>query len=38
MAMQNVVAVIVLVCVAWAIWRRVVTRPTRLTLNRHALD
>jgi Fe-S oxidoreductase len=37
-AMQNVVAVIVLVCVAWAIWRRVVVRPARLTLSRHAID
>jgi Fe-S oxidoreductase len=37
-ALQNVVAVVVLVCVAWAIGRRVITRPSRLTLNRHALD
>ena len=37
-ALQNVVAVIVLVCVAWAIGRRVISRPARLTLNRHALD
>src|SRR5215207_9639445 len=37
-AMQNVVAVIVLVCVASAIWRRVVVRPARLTLSRHAID
>src|SRR4051794_30818383 len=37
-AMQNVVAVVVLVCVAYGIWRRVVVRPARLTLTRHALD
>ncbi len=37
LAMQNVVAVIVLVCVAWAFWRRFVTRPKRLTYNRDAL-
>jgi Fe-S oxidoreductase len=37
LAMQNVVAVIVLVCVAWAFWRRFVTRPPRLTFNRDAL-
>jgi Fe-S oxidoreductase len=37
MAMQNVVAVIVLVCIAWAYWRRLVTRPRRLTFNRDAL-
>jgi Fe-S oxidoreductase len=38
LAMQNVVAVIVLACVAWALWRRVVTkRPERLTFNRDAL-
>jgi Fe-S oxidoreductase len=37
LAMQNVVAVIVLLCVAWAFWRRFVTRPARLTFNRDAL-
>ena len=37
-ALQNVVAVVVLVRVAWAIWRRVVVRPARLTLTRHALE
>jgi len=37
LAMQNVVAVIVLACVAWAFWRRFVTRPARLTFNRDAL-
>jgi Fe-S oxidoreductase/nitrate reductase gamma subunit len=37
-ALQNVVAVVVLACVAWAIWRRVVVRPARLTLSRHAID
>src|SRR5829696_8151917 len=37
-AMQNAVAIVVLVCVAWAIWRRVVTRPARLTLSRHGID
>jgi Fe-S oxidoreductase len=38
LAMQNVVAVIVLVCVAWALWRRLVTKkPVRLTFNRDAL-
>jgi len=36
-AMQNVVAVIVLVCIAWAFWRRLVTKPARLTFNRDAL-
>src|SRR6185312_5053453 len=36
-AMQNVVAVIVLVCIAWALFRRLVTRPRRLTFNRDAL-
>ena len=35
--MQNVVAVIVLVCIAWAFWRRLVTKPARLTFNRDAL-
>ena len=37
LAMQNVVAVLVLVCVGWAFWRRFVTRPARLTFNRDAL-
>ena len=38
LAMQNVVAMIVLICVAWALWRRLVTkRPIRLTFNRDAL-
>jgi Fe-S oxidoreductase len=38
LAMQNVVAVIVLASVAWALWRRLVTRkPVRLTFNRDAL-
>jgi Fe-S oxidoreductase len=37
-AMQNVVAVIVLGCIAWAMYRRIVIRPARLTLNRHALE
>ena len=37
LAMQNVVAMIVLVCVAWAFWRRFVTKPVRLTFNRDAL-
>jgi hypothetical protein len=36
-AMQNVVAVIVLVCIVWAFWRRLVSRPRRLTYNRDAL-
>ena len=36
-AMQNVVAVIVLVAIAWAYVRRLVTRPARLTFNRDAL-
>jgi Fe-S oxidoreductase len=36
-ALQNVVAVVVLVCIAWAFWRRFVTRPPRLTYNRDAL-
>jgi Fe-S oxidoreductase len=37
MAMQNAVAIVVLVSIGYAIWRRVVERPARLTLNRHAL-
>ena len=36
-AMQNVVAVIVLVSIAWAFWRRLVSKPRRLTYNRDAL-
>jgi Fe-S oxidoreductase len=36
-AMQNVVAVIVLVSIGWAYVRRLVTRPARLTFNRDAL-
>jgi Fe-S oxidoreductase len=36
-AMQNVVAVIVLVAIGWAYVRRLVTRPARLTYNRDAL-
>lgn len=36
-AMQNIVAVIVLVSIAWAYVRRLVTRPARLTFNRDAL-
>ncbi len=38
MALQNAVAVVVLVATGFAIYRRVVLRPARLTLNRHALD
>ncbi len=36
-AMQNVVAVIVLVSIGWAFWRRLVSKPKRLTFNRDAL-
>jgi Fe-S oxidoreductase len=36
-AMQNVVAVIVLVSIGWAFLRRLVTKPKRLTYNRDAL-
>ena len=36
-AMQNVVALVVLVALAYAVYRRVVVRPARLTLTRHAL-
>ena len=36
-AMQNVVAVIVLVSIGWAFFRRLVTKPRRLTFNRDAL-
>ncbi len=35
--MQNVVAVIVIVSILWAFWRRLVSRPKRLTFNRDAL-
>ena len=36
-AMQNVVAVIVLVSIGWAFVRRLITKPRRLTYNRDAL-
>ncbi len=36
-AMQNVVAVVVIASILWAFWRRLVTRPARLTFNRDAL-
>jgi Fe-S oxidoreductase/nitrate reductase gamma subunit len=36
-AMQNIVAVIVLVAIAWAFERRLISKPQRLTLNRDAL-
>ncbi len=36
-AMQNAVALVVLAAIGYAIFRRVVIRPSRLTLNRHAL-
>src|SRR6188472_516031 len=36
-AMQNVVAVIVLVAIAWAFERRLISKPRRLTFNRDAL-
>ena len=36
-AMQNVVAVIVLVSILWAFERRLISRPRRLTYNRDAL-
>ncbi|MDA8317016.1 MAG: (Fe-S)-binding protein [Actinomycetota bacterium] len=35
--MQNVVAVVVLIAIAYAFWRRLVTRPSRLTFTRGAL-
>ena len=35
--LQNVVAVIVLISIAWAFYRRLVIKPARLTLNRDAL-
>src|SRR5687767_12727503 len=37
LAMQNVVAVIVIACVLWAFWRRFVSRPVRLAYNSDAL-
>ncbi|HUQ43322.1 MAG TPA: (Fe-S)-binding protein [Candidatus Limnocylindria bacterium] len=37
LAMQNVVAVIVLAAILWAFWRRLVTKPRRLTFNTDAL-
>ncbi len=36
-ALQNVVAVIVLLSIGWAFFRRLVTKPRRLTFNRDAL-
>src|SRR5262249_6932263 len=36
-AMQNVVAVIVLIAIAWAFERRLISKPRRLTYNRDAL-
>ena len=36
-ALQNVVAVVVLGSIGWAFFRRLVTRPRRLTFNRDAL-
>jgi Fe-S oxidoreductase len=36
-AMQNVVAVIVLLSIAWAFERRLISKPARLTYNRDAL-
>ncbi len=36
-AMQNIVAVIVIASILWAFWRRLVSRPKRLTYNRDAL-
>jgi Fe-S oxidoreductase len=36
-AMQNIVAVIVIVSILWAFYRRLVSRPRRLTYNRDAL-
>jgi Fe-S oxidoreductase len=36
-AMQNVVAVIVLLSIGWAFFRRLVSKPRRLTYNRDAL-
>ncbi|HEX8939910.1 MAG TPA: (Fe-S)-binding protein [Candidatus Limnocylindrales bacterium] len=36
-ALQNVVAVVVLAAIGYALWRRLVTRPARLTYSRDAL-
>jgi Fe-S oxidoreductase len=36
-ALQNVIALIVLACIAWAFYRRLVTRPKRLTYTTDAL-
>ncbi len=36
-AMQNVVAVAVLASIAWAFYRRLISKPRRLTFNRDAL-
>jgi Fe-S oxidoreductase len=36
--LQNLVALVVLIAISYAMYRRVVLRPARLTLNRHALD
>ncbi len=36
-AMQNIVAVVVLVSIGWAFERRLISRPKRLTYNRDAL-
>ncbi len=36
-ALQNAVAVLVLAAIAYAFWRRLVTRPARLSLSRDAL-
>ncbi len=38
MALQNAMALVVLAATAYAIYRRVVLRPARLTLSRHSLD
>jgi Fe-S oxidoreductase len=35
--LQNAIAVIVLTCIGWAFYRRLVTRPARLTYTRDAL-
>ena len=37
-AMQNVVAVAVLGSIGWAFYRRLISKPRRLTFNRDALD
>jgi Fe-S oxidoreductase len=36
-AMQNVTAVLILVAIAYALWRRIVSKPRRLTLSRGSL-